>query len=503
MTWRWVVSIFLALASVGAICSLSLAGEGDADPGPIIMGSDSTLTTPLITVTVNTGSFAPSEMAFKHDSDPFLPWEPFQVTRAWAVQDPERAYQSYLEALNGGGSFSAWDNEYGALAWGESFILGSLLDMYEATHREIYLEEFVAHADAVIEQGDDRADRPDYRDLVLPGWSTGGPIVLARTVFSNSLRQPSLEVRGRSVSRQNQIAVRLSTTSTVTNTLWALNVHRSMPGRLGVVLSDTQPLVTAPDWHIAGEPDVLRPGDSLAYDLYYPWFLVSGVRLYGVVDGEDLSAEDFELYTAMHTDLGEYTPVLSYTLQTLTEGGCTILDFRDMAQWGRYWKLRYVGESPLILSAEPGSLLRLYESGRPPISEQFQADELLQLVSLVNLESNIVQLHLGGSDNPQPSYGWRFLTPQRYRMALHTGLITYPLLRFSALVEREGLATWQPQSQEYLEYARAAVESHDDEWRSVSTTQGYYVYREDSPKWCNGVNLPYNQQAAMGRSLLL
>jgi hypothetical protein len=488
----------MALAMIG---SSDVVGE-TVYPGLTIHHGEPVVTTPLVTVSVNPGALEPVEMAFSHDGTPFLPWEPFQPVREWVVENPEQAYQAHLTNLNNGQAFSEWDNEYGTLAWGESFVLDSLLSMYEATNREVYLEQFVTHADAVIAQGDDHVGRPDYRGLALPGWSTSGPVTLARTVFSDTLGGSALEISGRSRLRQSQVSVRLTLTSTTTDTLWTLDVHRSMAGRCGMVLSDTAPITSVPNWEIEVWPDVLYPGDALVYDTYYPWFVISEIRLYGI-EGNGVQTDDFELYAAMHADTGEYTRISSFSLKSLVDQQQPVLAFQDLAQWGRYWKVRYVGDQSQPFHPEPGRLMAVYEVGLPPISERFSAPDLETLAANVELGSTLVRAQVVGGQPFQTSSAWRFLTPQRYRMALHTGLITYPLLRFVLLVEQENLGPWLPKAQQYLQYARAAVDSHDDEWCSVSAVRGYYIFREDAPVWPNGVNLPYNHQAAIGRSLVL
>jgi hypothetical protein len=493
----------LTIALFGFFALVFYDGKGESSfiPRLFINQGQPVVNSPLVTVTLNFDDLAPVEMAFQQDDSPFSPWEPYQSIRRWPMENPEQTYKTYLSNLDQGRSFSSWDNEYGALAWGESFILESLLNMYKATGDGEYLEHFVVHAEAVIAQGDDRSGRPDHRGQMLPGWGTAGPITLAHIILPDSWGQPALEVSGRSQLRQNQVAVRLALSSTVTDTLWTLDVHRSMPGRMGLVVTDTEPSVTAPDWDIQSAPQVLYPGDSLVYDTFYPWFMIAEIRLYGIQD-EGLRADDFELYTAMHADEGEYTRIASFSLFSIVDNGRPVLAFQNLTEWGRYWKVRYVGERPLSLQPEPGALIRIYETGFPPVSERFNASTLEVLVALIEQNSTLVRAQIVGEQLPLSSLYWRFLTPQRYRMALHTGLVTYPLLRFAMLVERENLTTWQSTAQAFLEYARAAVDSHADEWYSSTNTRGYYIHPYDAPVWCNGVNLPFNQQAAIGRSLI-
>lgn len=502
MFGRNVVPILLGVGLLLAVLGVVRAAEVTIEPGLKVFPHDPVVDTSLITVTVDPGLITYAEMAFSHDHGAYLPWEPFCPVRQWMVNEPERTYQDYLANLNNGQAFSRWNNEYGAVAWGESFILDSLLNMYQATGHETYLATFVDHADAVIAQGDDQAGRPDYRGLRLSGWGTSGSVTLARTVFSDTLGQPAVEVLGRPALGQNHIAVRLSLAPTMNGSLWVLDVHRSTPGRMGTVLSDTSPLHTPPVWDVEGFPERLESGDTVAYDVYYPWHKISEIRLYGI-EGQDVRADDFELYTAMHSDSGEYTQILSFTLQSLIDHGQPVLSIQDFSSFGRYWKIRYVGEEPIVLGVEPQDLIRVYEVDLPPLSEQFSAPDIEALAQDVEQQSALVRMQLVGTEPPQLGSPWRFLAPRRYRMALHTGLITYPLLGFSLIVEQQGLDSWQSRAQQYLQYARAAVDSHDDEWYNLSATAGYYVFRQDSPVWCNGVNLPFNQQAAIGRSLLL
>lgn len=502
MRRRRTIGIFVVSLLFVVLHSPASTSAALSTPRIVVDRGQPVVQSPLITVNLDLGDLSPVEMSFQLDNGPFSPWEPYQPRRGWLVEDPEQTYRTYLDSLNGGQSFSNWDNEYGALAWGESFVLESLLNMYEATGSDEYLERFVAHAEAVIAQGDDRAGRSDYRGQVSPGWSTSGPSTLARTVLPDSEGRPALEISGRSMLRQNQVAVRLTLSATVTDSLWVLDVHRSMAGRRGVVFSDTEPLNTAPEWDIAAQPENIYPGDTIAYDTFYPWFMVAAIRLYGIGEN-DLEAEDFELYAAMHADAGEYRRIASFTLHSLTENDQPILEFQGLAEWGRYWKVRYVGDRPLQLQAEPGALIRVYETGLPPVTERFSAVSLTDLVAQVEQNSSLIRAEIVGDQLPQPAPSWRFLTPQRYQMALHTGLITYPLLRFALLVEKANLTPWQSVAQRFSEYAAAAIHNHDDEWRTVSQTRGYYIYREDAPVWCNGVNLPFNQQAAIGRSLIV
>lgn len=64
-------------------------------------------------------------------------------------------------------------NTEGALAWGESYILMSLIDAYKASEDRGILDLFVTHADAVLANRDDaRGVTDEIRGRVMPGWGS-------------------------------------------------------------------------------------------------------------------------------------------------------------------------------------------------------------------------------------------------------------------------------------------------------------------------------------------
>lgn len=81
----------------------------------------------------------------------------------------ERArYEAVLEA--GGDWLMAATNDEGLLAWGESYVMMSLVAMYRATGEVTYLDELCRHADRVLASTDQARGVTDYRGESLTCW---------------------------------------------------------------------------------------------------------------------------------------------------------------------------------------------------------------------------------------------------------------------------------------------------------------------------------------------
>jgi len=82
------------------------------------------------------------------------------------------------QAYNNGNGNTAYTNEQGSLAWGESYLMHAYCVMYEATKDPWYLKKLADHADAVLEKRDDTLGVADYRGVSGAGWrnfQTGFP----------------------------------------------------------------------------------------------------------------------------------------------------------------------------------------------------------------------------------------------------------------------------------------------------------------------------------------
>lgn len=85
---------------------------------------------------------------------------------------------------------------------------------------------------------------------------------------------------------------------------------------------------------------------------------------------------------------------------------------------------------------------------------------------------------------------------------VHTGSICYPLLRFAFITRRMKLRRFDQASTRFLEAAKKAVAFHHGQYKSEGNLAGYWE-RPNAPSGLAGRFLPWNQQAAMGRTLLL
>ena len=86
--------------------------------------------------------------------------------------------------------------------------------------------------------------------------------------------------------------------------------------------------------------------------------------------------------------------------------------------------------------------------------------------------------------------------------AVHTGMITYPMLEFVQLVREFGIDRLSDEAEAILVRVKEAVDYHDKEWVVQDLGFGLYTFPEDYYGRPNYI-CPLNQQAAMGRSLLL
>jgi len=99
---------------------------------------------------------------------------PFSAAQA-AVSgtDVEQLFNKF-NLKNNGNWYKDYNNENGALAWDESYVMRAYLEMYQATKDTQYLDKFIVHGDSVLKQRDSERGVKDYRGLSLPAWR-GGP----------------------------------------------------------------------------------------------------------------------------------------------------------------------------------------------------------------------------------------------------------------------------------------------------------------------------------------
>jgi hypothetical protein len=105
------------------------------------------------------------------------------------------AFDALDRGFNRGHGNSLANNDQGALAWGESYVLQAYLLMYQATHRRRYLDKFVAQADRVLAQRDSVRGVTDYLGRSLPAWRTANPYTVGSVVLPDAAGRPVLELR--------------------------------------------------------------------------------------------------------------------------------------------------------------------------------------------------------------------------------------------------------------------------------------------------------------------
>ena len=97
---------------------------------------------------------------------------------------------------------------------------------------------------------------------------------------------------------------------------------------------------------------------------------------------------------------------------------------------------------------------------------------------------------------------------------VHTGMITYPLVKFAMLVEYDkNLRSYRQKASEYKKFSTEALSFFDPEWKfNQDNGEGFYTFKEIEQPDTNETNpnnlqrslpLPFNQQLAAGRTMLM
>lgn len=90
----------------------------------------------------------------------------------------------------------------------------------------------------------------------------------------------------------------------------------------------------------------------------------------------------------------------------------------------------------------------------------------------------------------------------------HSGMITYPMIRFAWVVNKNKLNSYNKQAKSYIEVTKSAMAFFDRGWIYDKVTgKGYYQFDTDEPHSGNIPNppmpLPFNMQLAAGRSFIM
>ena len=112
------------------------------------------------------------------------------VSARWSFED---AYPT----VQGGDWYIGENNETATLAWGESYVMMSLVAMFRATEHRMYLDRLAQHLDALLQQRDDVRGVADYRGISGACWRNtsyqDGGEPYCYTVHSGMLIHPMVE----------------------------------------------------------------------------------------------------------------------------------------------------------------------------------------------------------------------------------------------------------------------------------------------------------------------
>lgn len=110
-------------------------------------------------------------------------------------------------AFNDGNGFK---NELGdKLAWGESYVMLSYVEMYRATRDTHYLDKLVDHADHVLANRDDNRGFRDYSGRSRPAWSVDGKFTVAELVLNDADGKPAFKLRSTPYAYNNETKIRV------------------------------------------------------------------------------------------------------------------------------------------------------------------------------------------------------------------------------------------------------------------------------------------------------
>jgi len=97
----------------------------------------------------------------------------------------------------------------GILAWGESYIMLSYMQMYRATGDTYYLDKLVDHAEHVLDQRDDRRGLRDYSGRSRAAWSVGDKYTVAELILKDAQGKNVLKFRSTKYAYNNLTRIRV------------------------------------------------------------------------------------------------------------------------------------------------------------------------------------------------------------------------------------------------------------------------------------------------------
>lgn len=84
----------------------------------------------------------------------------------------------------------------------------------------------------------------------------------------------------------------------------------------------------------------------------------------------------------------------------------------------------------------------------------------------------------------------------------YSGLFLDQLLRFSLILKENHIQNFDSIVEEIIEESSNVIKSHEEEWVSLNNEEGYYIFPKNSPFFIDGVEMPINEAAIFGTSLV-
>lgn len=85
----------------------------------------------------------------------------------------------------------------------------------------------------------------------------------------------------------------------------------------------------------------------------------------------------------------------------------------------------------------------------------------------------------------------------------YDGLFLEPMLIFCKIVKDYKIKKFEGISKEIVQYAAETIKSHELEWVEVNKNEGFYIFPKNCPFFIDGVEMPVNEAAIFGSSLVL
>ncbi len=110
-------------------------------------------------------------------------------------------------ALNNGNGYK--NGLGGLLAWGESYIMLSYVEMYRATKDTCYLDKLIDHADCVLANRDDNRKFRDYSGRSRAAWSVAEKYTVAELTLDDASGKGAVKLRSTPYCNNDETRVRV------------------------------------------------------------------------------------------------------------------------------------------------------------------------------------------------------------------------------------------------------------------------------------------------------